>query len=555
MEPVICFFHALCFVPPNLTTSGMKIFGFSEFLASLALLVVVFTVTDIRYKFRISIAPVPLYKITFFVIALAGLISLITDIWSSAKWWVLDTNFEIKITIQATLGLSFLTCFMLWVYYAFLAPPIFGKRNSEKYFNALYKYIVKGIDSELAIVCDELSRSANSLIKFAGDGEKRVTGTANDILYLIGNRNFCRVLVATSPQTAAYLFAATTRYNKYRIPLHQFSANISQEAINNKNSIIYHEDDGYHSGFLGHFQEWSKTIYGNYLLVEELNRGHLSPLNFSYKCFMKFDSEQWEAYFRGALIYLENKLKNDNFLDTHCALNSIFENIKMCTQQTYLIDSLEDSIAKNEIISKLSASITFINNFIKLTSKFKTKSFYEYSVKDRKRLIFDIHYFVSDVLIELIFNASQCQSNNFTTWHIQNNIVWNGIFSIPEGMDGNFYKKTKKKLIRKMYDEIKDITRRANFKNARIAGLILNVLGLKTEPNYFIRKDKELIFIQKITQNIIKENFIRIVKDQPQVADSMLPKNITFDQDKNCLIKTYSVGINKEAPKEYLYLD
>ncbi|HHH3216774.1 TPA: hypothetical protein ACPY7G_002823 [Morganella morganii] len=555
MEPITCFFHDLCFVPPNLTTSGMKIFGFSEFLASLALLVVVFTVTDIRYKFRISIAPIPIYKITFVVITLVGLISLITDIWSSAKWWVLDTSFEIKIMIQATLGLSFLICFMLWIYYAFLAPPIFGKRNSKKYFDALYKYIVKGIEPELAIVCDELSRSADSLVKFAGDDKKRVTRTANNILYLIGNRNFCRVLIATSPQTAAYLFFATTRYNKYRIPLHQFSANISQEAINNKNSIIYHEDDGYHSGFLGHFQDWSKTIYGNYLLVEELNRSHLSPLNFSYKYFMKFDSEQWGAYFRGAIIYLESKLKNDNFIDTHCTLNSILENIKICTKQTYLIDKLEDTIAKDEIISKLSTSVTFIKNLIKLTSKFKTKSFYEYSVRDRERCIFDIHYFVSDVLIELIFNASKCQSNNFTTWHIQNNIVWNGIFSIPEGMDGDFYKKTKKKLIRKLYDEIKDIDRRANFKNAYIAGMILNVLGLKTEPNYFFRKDKELIFIQKITQKIIKENFTRIVKDQPQVADSMLPKNITFDQDKNCLIKTYSAGIKKEAPKEYLYLD
>ncbi|MDF5912950.1 hypothetical protein P4W15_16340 [Morganella morganii] len=110
-------------------------------------------------------------------------------------------------------------------------------------------------------------------------------------------------------------------------------------------------------------------------------------------------------------------------------------------------------------------------------------------------------------------------------------------------------KRPKKKLIRKLYDEIKDIDRRANFKNAYIAGMILNVLGLKTEPNYFFRKDKELIFIQKITQKIIKENFTRIVKDQPQVADSMLPKNITFDQDKNCLIKTYSAGIKKRSTK------
>ena len=555
MQPARCFFHSLCFVPPDPLSSGIKIFGFSEFLASLALLVVIFTVTDTRYKFRISIAPLPLYVITFAIIALTGIISLLSDVWSAGKWWVLDSNFDIKITTQAILGFCFLFCFMLWIYYAFLKPPVFSKRNQMKYINALYKYIAKGVEQELAIITDELGRSANSLIKYSGKGDGVTTQIANDILYLIGNKNFCKVLVATSPRTATYFFVSTNAFKNYDIPLHQFSANVSQEVIKNKNSIIYHEDNGYYSGLMGEIQEWSKSFYGNYLLIDSLQRGHLSPFDFNYKTFLSFDNEQWDAYFRVSIIYLEERLKRERFIDTSPVLNSVLESIKYCTQNMHMVDKTDDEIKKSEEIEKLHSSIDFIGKLFDTTTKLKAKTTYQYSVRKRRKYVFDIHYHISSALIELLFKASLCQADNFTTWHIQNNIVWDGIFSTREEFHGEFHKMTIRNTIRTMYEELKSIEKIANFKNTRIAGLILNVLGLAPGPCFATRNDKRLALIKRLTQKIIKERFITLLEQQPQVAESMFPKCISYEPERKCLVKTYAVGINKEAPKHYLYLD
>lgn len=381
------------------------------------------------------------------------------------------------------------------------------------------------------------------------------TQVANDILFLIGNKNFCKVLVKTSPRTATYFFAGTGTYGNYDIPLHQFSSNISQEVIKNKNSIIYHEDNSYYSGLMGEIQEWSKSFYGNYLLVDSLHRGHLSPFDFNYKSFLDFDSEQWDAYFRVGIIYLKEKLQKEKFIDTSSVLNSILDKIKHCTQNTYMIDKLEDESKKNELMDKLRSSINFIADMFDVTSKLQVKSIYQYNVKDRDNHVFDMHYYVSDILLELLFNASKCQADNFFTWNIQNNIVWDGIFFPHKENNGDFYKKSKRKLIRKIYNELNEIINIANFKNTRIAGLILNVLGLAPGPCYATKSDRRLLLIKNLTQNIIKEHFLTILEQQPEVAQNMFPKCISYDPEKKCLIKTYSRGINKEAPKQYLYLD
>lgn len=48
----------ISFVP--LETSAPKFFGFAEFLAGLALMVLAWTIADVRYRFRIRSAPIPL---------------------------------------------------------------------------------------------------------------------------------------------------------------------------------------------------------------------------------------------------------------------------------------------------------------------------------------------------------------------------------------------------------------------------------------------------------------------------------------------------------------
>ena len=61
----VCFNHAPA-------SSGFAIFGFAEFLTALALLVVVFNSGDFLYKFRISVAALPLRTITFISAIIIG---------------------------------------------------------------------------------------------------------------------------------------------------------------------------------------------------------------------------------------------------------------------------------------------------------------------------------------------------------------------------------------------------------------------------------------------------------------------------------------------------
>jgi hypothetical protein len=70
----------ICLTRPT-ADAGPAIFGFGEFLAALALLVLVFNSTDPLYRFRVSIAPLPLFRLTFGSIVIIGSGMLLTDRW------------------------------------------------------------------------------------------------------------------------------------------------------------------------------------------------------------------------------------------------------------------------------------------------------------------------------------------------------------------------------------------------------------------------------------------------------------------------------------------
>ena len=156
----ICYW-IICLVPQGKEIP--RLFGFAEFIASLALMVIVFTLTDARYRFRIAIAPSSLYRLTYGLIAFIGIATLITEVWIAESWSV-PKSYLSKAMWQAMLGALFLCVFMTWVWYAFIRPPSFGKRNAARFATALYWLIVRGSDDELPAIADELRRSARSLI-------------------------------------------------------------------------------------------------------------------------------------------------------------------------------------------------------------------------------------------------------------------------------------------------------------------------------------------------------------------------------------------------------
>ena len=149
----------VCFIP--LDANGPKFFGFSEFLAGLALMVLAWTIADIRYRFRIRTAPLPLQELTFAMVAAVGILTLLTDLWRAEQWLVPQGNILTPAIWQAILGGVFLFTFLTWAWFAFIRPPIFARRNAERFAQALYRVILKGSPSELAVIADEITPSAS----------------------------------------------------------------------------------------------------------------------------------------------------------------------------------------------------------------------------------------------------------------------------------------------------------------------------------------------------------------------------------------------------------
>lgn len=330
-------FLEICFVTPS-SSPTTPIFGFSEFISALALLVIIYTVVDIRYRFRVAVAPLHLFGLTYVLIGVIGFGILLTDIWI-AEHWLVPLSLTSQSEWRGLLGGFFLLLAMQWLYYAFIKPPIFGKNNYWKFANELYKVILKGSDTELPVIANELARSAASLVKLSkqkptswennGDiePEKRrkpdASDYAHDLILLIANRKLCRHIVASSPVTAMAFFEEMALNKKYSIPIGIFAVNISTEAILNKDSILYHEGEGYISGLMGYRKDFSQAVYGHYRLVETLASDGLSPLDIPYSVFWSLDASQLEVYSRVVLITLKDYLYSNNGKEHSYALSTL----------------------------------------------------------------------------------------------------------------------------------------------------------------------------------------------------------------------------------------
>ena len=185
----------ICFIP--LDASSPKFFGFSEFIAGLALMILAWTIADVRYRFRIATAPLPLEKIAFAIVSTVGILTLLTDLWRAEEWLVPQGNLLTPSGWQAILGGLFLLTFLIWTWFAFICPAVYGKWNSKRYAQALGRAILKGSHSDLSVIADEFRFSIKPIINYATDTPAHHTSTkqsplvieiADEILLLIADR-------------------------------------------------------------------------------------------------------------------------------------------------------------------------------------------------------------------------------------------------------------------------------------------------------------------------------------------------------------------------------
>ncbi len=535
-------------INPN-NMNAPSIFNFTTFISALALLAILYTLSTVRYHFRIAITPFSMFKISFFAIAFIGICTLITDLWFAEEWPILHD----QSLIQAMLGGLFLILVLTWIFFTFISPLKFNRYNCKKFTTTLYIILNKGSDNELPVIADELGRSVDGIIKSCSNSHEirdnkleNLTDKhyAHDLVMMIGHRKFCRHMISSAPGTAVEIFRSISHYKKYDIPIGHFAVNVSTEALINSDSPIYHEDDNIRSGFFGHIKPFSKAVYGDYKLIEAL--GHLSPLDINYELSSNFTADQLQAYCRCTLITIENYLETSKYYNPCYAINRAINRIKDSSRSiTYINESMANQNDK-EINRRLHITTSFPSKVAILLDKHWSQSV----LRKYNKYQHTIYDTLASYMFDIIFYATHVSSPPDLCWFIQYISVWEPLF--------NDYGNSKSmkiiyfKLRRLMYDSIIEMNRWPNYKSARILGICLNIMGLTprketTSNNYYAL---HLTIIGWATKN-----FQNLYINYPDIAKTVLQGSLGYDADKNQLTKSYAVGMKKETEMVTLQLE
>lgn len=556
-----------CFGPFSLVpleADVPKLFGFSEFLAGLALMVLAWTIADIRYRFRVRTAPVPLQGLTYAVVAIIGILTLLTDLWRAEQWLVPEGHILTPVTWQALLGGVYLLTFLTWAWFAFIRPPVYGKRNAMRYAQTLYGVILRGATRELAVIADEFSRSARSLIRYATDrGEfkgvpeeeqdrkqplkrpTKVSAYANEILLLIADKRFCRAIVESSPGTALALFHEIGQTKKYGILIETFAKNIVTEALVNRDSFLFHETEGYESGLIGYHKPLSQAMFSNHRMVEAI--GTLLDPDMGDRG--KWDAAQWKAYCRVVLMtfrdYVETQCWNHSFV-----LYRAKSYVEHAAFDLYKINGMPDSTWHDDVQARLRVVVDFIKDAVEILDKKEVPKNLHLRTRQEHRGVGTFYDHLANMIFEVIFSASAVTAPTGLCWWVQHNSVWSELFNFGH-LSGPAGAIVKFKVRRLLYDEVARMKRFPNFKGARILGFCLNVMGLRARDDDYDHDSKAL---QRAIFSWTKKNYAWLHSYNPRVAEACLVDGITYDEKHLRLVKTYAAeGLRREPA--YVYFD
>lgn len=562
MKEEACYW-LLCFVPPN-ANSAPRVFGFAEFLAALALLAVLFTIIDVRYRFRLAVSPIPLYGATFVLIAVIGGGTLLSEVWLAQGWWVPSTPVS-RVYLQGAYALMFLATFLVWTWIAFIRPPIFGRLNAKRFARTLYSVILKGDEAELRVIANEVQRSMRNIVRLAsraqggrrrkgGGAEREASASAPDyareLLLLVADRRFCRSIVASSPATAMALFNAMTEERRYDLPIGPFARAVTAEAVANKDSLLYHESGGYSAGLLGYVKPWSRTVFGDFAIHEATGGSGGSPLDVDYRETERWDAGQWDAYARAVLAAFRGAL-GAGWSGSHSyALHNAVERIKHCFGDVHTLNGFAGDFTRSDAYRRLVVAIDFVQKALDVLDGSPIKDRVSLRSSD-DRVLRDVYDDLADLAFNVLFGAAMVSGPLDTAWWVQHNAAWDAFFSRTNTTRS--WRILQFRLRRLVFAEVKRMGDLPNYKGARVLGLILNVAGL-VERKGPGRIDQKFAGLAKVSRWWAVKNFRGLREQLPDVAEAVLIGGISFDEGTQRLVKTYTKGLHKDAPREFLEL-
>lgn len=451
--------------------------------------------------------------------------------------------------------------FALWAWFAFIRPPVFGRWNSFRFAHAVYSSLLKGSDSDIRTLAEEMWRSSERIIEhswtveeMAGEmrsdpthkrlekGKRRTRTQAYQLLLMLGDKRFCRYAVLV-PGFAEKLFRIMSETGKHRVPIGTFAKNFTEQAIGNKDSFVYHEVEAYESGYIGFHKPITRAVYGNYRLLEDVR----NVFDVDCRAQAEWDGDQWRAFQRLVVLCLENYVEGGGI---HHHSTVLHRAIGQIGDSFMYLDVLEGTSAANYFKSvpynKLRAGVEFIDNAVEALGKIGSQTLHQ--MKMRSESHHDVFDLVAEVMAKTVFAASTVRSPTMTCWGVQYNTVWSHFFSLRESTEAG--KIVQGIFFRLLLKDIKDMEEFGpNYKGGQILAMMLNVMGLEL---FRQGTDKGYAPFHRAVLAWTRRNFDSLYQANPEIMEACMPEALAYDAFHRQLVKTYEKGLSREPARRFL---
>jgi len=522
----------LCFHP--LSSGGARIFGFAEYLAALALIVVAWTIADRRYTFHLETARWPVRRIAFYVVGAVGGLTLLTDVWRASEWPVPTGEVLTPVTWQALLGGAFLAAFVMWIATAFLYPPRFNERNARKFIGVAFRTVSVGDDSDLALLGEALGPSAKAIVKMAAErrsktGElTRRNKLAGELLAVLADPIFCRVAVKSAPRTLYELFKQLRESPQASWAMEELARNVLDAAVNNTDSFLHRETAQWNSGLAARSQVVSRAIFGEIRTLEAIR------LMFSKHEAYGWNHRQWDAYLRAAghafsSFAKDTRFRSQTIIDILSTMEAGTDQLRRLNATTEITHADEREIAES-ILQFVQSAAEMLASDPTCLDRWSQD---EFSPLQK----------LSKLAAKVLLDAAAVTSPSNTSWWIQYNDAWHGVFGKTHDGGEVVMAEIRERVARMVWSQIKELEFHPNFVGGRLLGYCLNISwvvgdGRKARTNES-KAERALLWLAR---RWAKRNFDWLYKYDRNVATSGLSDLVTYQPKR---LASSHVGANR----------
>lgn len=524
-----------------LDKTAPKYFGFAELISGLALTLVVWTVADLRYKFRIDTAALPVRGASIMITLVVGILALLTDHWRASQSRVPVGGWLTPESWQLLLGGGFFLVLAAWLWLAFFRPARFSRWNAKKFACCVEKRLLQGSPTELAIVGDELARSVSRIVNHLPDNCQRnqITTTQARAIWLLmamGSPKFCRAVVEGSPRFIINLFNAVSHQHKYSQEFKIIAKNLVTAAIENRNSFLYHEQDFYVSGLEGVTRPVTTALCQSPELITHVDT-LLSP---EYSSRTPWDIDQWNAYFRLMLEAFTVHV-GDPGASKQSSLHWAYQQIKYIYYDLTEHLLISDLRLNDDLDLRLKTLGRLIKDMVTVLDDrmLQGNAYVDHAAEDIAELIFD-----------LIKSAASVRKPRKVSRRIQHGLIWDAILN-----SGELRTETGKKILKLVQGKLlNSVIQAPNLDSVRLLGYCLNVMGFKTpEKDEAFGSSWREMHVQLIAW--VKCNIASLLKTHSRMGRECFVEGMSFDEQNNRLVIHYAGEDGGEESYDYLEVE